>query len=118
LITLVITLFGRHKGRYGSPRITDDLRALGWRVSVNTIAAIMAEQHLVARPRRRRRGSTRPDRSKRKAPDLLHRDFTPPARPNVAWVGDFATVCLFGWEEDADDIHRRMLERLRTELTT
>jgi myo-inositol catabolism protein IolH len=28
-----------------------------------------------------------------------------------------ATVCVFGWEEDADDIHRRMLERLRTELT-
>ena len=27
-----------------------------------------------------------------------------------------ATVCVFGWEEHADDIHRRMLERLRTEL--
>ena len=27
-----------------------------------------------------------------------------------------ATVCVFGWEEDADDIHRRMLERLRAEL--
>ena len=27
-----------------------------------------------------------------------------------------ATVCVFGWEEDADDIHRRMLDRLRTEL--
>jgi len=92
LITLVITLFHRHQGRYGSPRITDDLRALGWRVSVNTIAVIMAEQHLVARPRRGRRGSTRPDQSKRKAPDLLHRDFTPPARPNVAWVGDLTEV--------------------------
>ena len=27
-----------------------------------------------------------------------------------------ATVCVFGWEEDADDIHRRMLERVRKEL--
>jgi myo-inositol catabolism protein IolH len=27
-----------------------------------------------------------------------------------------ATVCVFGWEEDADDIHRRMLERIKTEL--
>jgi len=27
-----------------------------------------------------------------------------------------ATVCVFGWEEKADDIHRRMLERVRTEL--
>jgi myo-inositol catabolism protein IolH len=27
-----------------------------------------------------------------------------------------ATVCVFGWEENADDIHRRMLEKVRTEL--
>jgi myo-inositol catabolism protein IolH len=27
-----------------------------------------------------------------------------------------ATVCVFGWEEDADAIHRRMLDRVRTEL--
>ena len=27
-----------------------------------------------------------------------------------------ATVCVFGWEEDADGIHRRMLERVCTEL--
>ncbi|MGS0686829.1 sugar phosphate isomerase/epimerase family protein [Nakamurella sp. GG22] len=28
-----------------------------------------------------------------------------------------ATVCVFGWEEHADDIHRRMLERVQKELT-
>jgi myo-inositol catabolism protein IolH len=27
-----------------------------------------------------------------------------------------ATVCVFGWEENADDIHRRMLERVTQEL--
>ncbi len=27
-----------------------------------------------------------------------------------------ATVCVFGWEESADDIHRRMLERVGKEL--
>jgi myo-inositol catabolism protein IolH len=27
-----------------------------------------------------------------------------------------ATVCVFGWEETADDIHRRMLEKVRSEL--
>jgi putative transposase len=92
LTVLVIALFARHKGRYGSPRITDELRALGWRVGVNTIAAIMAEQQLVARPKRRRRNLTRPDKSARKAPDLLNRDFTPPARPDVAWVGDLTDI--------------------------
>jgi myo-inositol catabolism protein IolH len=28
-----------------------------------------------------------------------------------------ATVCVFGWEESADDIHRRMLDRVKAELT-
>jgi myo-inositol catabolism protein IolH len=29
-----------------------------------------------------------------------------------------ATVCVFGWEETADDIHRRMLERVTAELAS
>ena len=60
LADLVATLFARHRGRYGSPRIAAELRDLGWRVSDNTVAALMAEQHLVARPKRRRKGTTRP----------------------------------------------------------
>jgi putative transposase len=53
----------------------------------------MAEQHLVARPkRRRRRGLTRADKSARKAPDALKRDFTPPPRPDVRWCGDLTEI--------------------------
>jgi len=92
LTALVVALFRRRRGSYGSPRITDELRAAGWKVSVNTIAAIMAEQHLVARPKRRRRGLTRADKSARKAPDLLRRHFAPPTRPNLAWVGDLTEI--------------------------
>ena len=44
---LVAYLFGKHHGTYGSPRITDDLRAMGWRVSKNTVAKSMAAQGLV-----------------------------------------------------------------------
>jgi myo-inositol catabolism protein IolH len=33
----------------------------------------------------------------------------------IAFDG-IATVCVFGWEENADDIHRRMLERVTSEL--
>ena len=39
-------LFAAHRGRYGSPRITADLREAGWRVGKNTVAKIMAEQRL------------------------------------------------------------------------
>jgi putative transposase len=85
-------LFHKHKQTYGSPRITADLREMGWRVSPNTVAALMAEQALVARHKRRRRGTTKADKSARKAPDLLRRDFSPRAKPNVAWVGDLTEI--------------------------
>ena len=32
--------------------------------------------------------------------------------------GGLATVCVFGWEEDGDDIHRRMLDRITSELAS
>ena len=42
-------LFEAHGGKAGSPPITAGLREAGWRVSQNTVAALMAEQHLAAR---------------------------------------------------------------------
>jgi hypothetical protein len=42
-------LFAEHHGTYGSPRITADLAEAGWAASVNTVAALMREQHLVVR---------------------------------------------------------------------
>jgi putative transposase len=92
LAATIAWLFTKHRGTYGSPRIVVDLREMGWRVSVNTVAKLMVEQGLVARRTRRRRGTTKPDKSKRKAPDLLGRDFTPPPQPNVAWVGDLTEI--------------------------
>jgi transposase InsO family protein len=79
-------LFASHRGRYGSPRITAELRAAGWRVSPNTVAKLMAEQRLVAR-RRRRRGGTRPGKARWRAPDLIGRDFAA-AQLNRTWYGD------------------------------
>jgi putative transposase len=84
-------LFVKHKRRYGSPRITAELRGQGWVVSENTVAGLMREQRLVAR-RQRRRGTTRPDRSAAKAPDLLGRDFSLRDKPNRAWVGDLTDI--------------------------
>ena len=92
LAALIAYLFTKHHGTYGSPRITADLRALGWRVSENTVAALMREQGLVARRKRRRRSLTKADRCARKAPDALRRDFTPPQRPNVRWCGDLKEI--------------------------
>jgi len=87
LAALVAALFAQHRGTYGAPRITADVRELGWRVSQNTIAAIMAEQGLKARARRRRRSTTRPGAGRWRAPDLIGRDFRA-ARVNQRWFGD------------------------------
>jgi transposase InsO family protein len=92
LAATIAYLFAKRKGTYGSPRITADLRDMGWDVSPNTVAALMREQRLVARRKPRRHGSTKPDKSARKAPDLLGRDFTPREAPNVAWVGDLTEI--------------------------
>ncbi len=80
-------LFEEHKGKRGSPMITADLRDLGWRVSENTVAAVMAEMGLAARPKKKRKGITRPGKGRWRAPDLVKRDF-PAAAINVKWYGD------------------------------
>jgi transposase InsO family protein len=84
-------LFAKHRGRYGSPRITADLRDEGWRVSENTVAKLMAELGLAARRRRRRKQTTRQGRGKWRAPDLIGRDFATD-RLNHKWYGDGTEV--------------------------
>jgi len=83
----VARLFGLHEGKYGSPRITADLRDTGWRVSENTVAKLMAEQRLAARRKKRRKATTRPGRGRWRAPDLVKRDF-PAGQLNRKWFGD------------------------------
>ena len=80
-------LFEAHKGKRGSPMITADLHDLGWRVSKNTVAAVMAELGLAARPKKRRKGATRPGKGRWRAPDLVKRNF-PAAGINQKWYGD------------------------------
>jgi putative transposase len=83
----VLRLFLLHAGKYGSPRITADLREAGWRVSENTVAALMREQRLAARRKKKRKSATRPGNGRWRAPDLVKRDF-PASRLNQKWYGD------------------------------
>jgi putative transposase len=80
-------LFNAHRGTYGSPRITADLRDAGWKVSENTVAALMREQGLAARRKKKRRSATRPGKGRWRAADLVKRDF-PAQKINTKWYGD------------------------------
>ncbi len=83
-------LFTASGGTYGSPRITDDLREAGWKVSENTVAARMAELGLAGRAPKRRRSLTR--QGKRPVVrDLVRRVFTAVA-PDVLWCGDVTQI--------------------------
>jgi len=85
-------LFAAHGGKYGSPRITADLRDEGWAVSKNTVAAVMRELGLAARRKKKRKATTRPGKGRWRAPDLVKRDF-PAQQVNVKWYGDGTEIC-------------------------
>jgi putative transposase len=83
----VARLFKLHDSKYGAPRIAADLRDAGRRVSENTVAALMREQHLAARRNKRRKATTRPGKGRWRAPDLVKRDFSA-GQINRKWFGD------------------------------
>lgn len=117
-------IHGEHRGSYGSPRVTDELRRRGQRVNRKRVERIMRERHIVGITRRRRRSLTRPDPAGVAAPDLIGRDFTAPA-PGQRLVGDITylptgegwlylatTIDLFNREV----IGHAMAEHMRAEL--
>ncbi|HMC42123.1 MAG TPA: IS3 family transposase [Acidimicrobiales bacterium] len=76
---------------YGSPRIYDQLKEEGWAVAERSVADSMARQGLVARPKRRFRSLTRPDKAAQPLPDLIKRDFSA-TRPDEKWCGDLTEI--------------------------
>ncbi len=83
-------IFTESGGTYGSPKIFILLARRGWRISVNTVAKLMAELGLVARAVRRRSGLTRPGK-RPAAPDFVKRDFTA-EEPDLVWAGDMTEI--------------------------
>lgn len=82
---------------YGSPRVHEALVQEGEVVSKKTVASVMQEIGLVARPRRAFRVTTDSRFTECVAPNVLNRDFVA-ARPNEVWVTDVTALpVLGGW---------------------
>ena len=91
LATTIRDIHAEHKGRYGSPRIHQELRARGERVGRKRVARLMTDQGLRGRAPKRFRRTTDSRHDHPIAPNLLDRNFTAEA-PNQVWVGDITYV--------------------------
>jgi putative transposase len=125
LTAVIHRLHAENRGAYGSPRIHAELHAAGRRHGRKRVARLMRQAGLAGcRRRRRRPRTTVADPAAAPAPNLVRRDFTPPA-PDRVWVADITYIPTGeGWLYLAavlDAFSRRvvgwaMADHLRTEL--
>lgn len=88
----------RSRGRYGAPRIAEQLKEQGVAVCMNTVAKILRECGLWAKRKRRFvPRTTDSSHGHPVAPNLLDRSFRMQA-PNTAWVADVSYIpTVEGW---------------------
>jgi transposase InsO family protein len=87
LMAQIEAVFAEHRARYGSPRITRELRAKGVRVGRHRVRRLMRLGALRTRRRRRWVRTTDSRHAHPVAPNLLARQFTVEA-PNRVWAAD------------------------------
>jgi len=84
-------IFREHKGRYGSPRVWDDLREDGWQISRKRVERLMREMGLVARPKRKFVTTTMSEHAFERFYNRLNRNFTTCAA-NEVWAADITYI--------------------------
>jgi len=87
LTDLIKQIFDDHQKRYGSPRIWEDLKDAGWRVSRKRVERIMREQKLMALGGRKRVYTTDSRHEHTFAENILNQDFHAEF-PGEKWVSD------------------------------
>jgi len=90
-------IYDRSKGRYGSPKITQELRDQGRRVGKNRVASRMRKAGLRSKIRRKYKVTTDSKHKFPVAPNRLERNFTAQA-PDMVWVSDITYLATrTGW---------------------
>jgi transposase InsO family protein len=84
-------IYKQHKGRYGSPRITDDLHDQGYRCSKHRVARIMREHKLQAKAARRYKVTTDSEHPDPIAPNLVQQKFHAD-QANALWLSDITYI--------------------------
>jgi transposase InsO family protein len=91
LLVEIMRIFKESKCSYGSPRMTEELKARGWKVSRPRVAKIMRAAGLVARRRRKFVTTTDSKHNYPVAPNVLNREFSA-SRPGEVWVSDLTYI--------------------------
>jgi len=86
-----------HKRRYGSPRMYEELKDRGYRVSSKRVARLMREAHLSCVHKKKYQITTNSNHHEPVAENILDRQFSASA-PGKVWVSDI-TCCATkeGW---------------------
>jgi transposase InsO family protein len=92
---LIYYLYAKHKGRYGSPRITLALRNMGIIINHKAVERLMSKELGIKSMIRIKRYKSYKGEVGKKAPNILKRDFTA-SKPNEKWVTDITEFKLFG----------------------
>lgn len=78
-------------GSYGRPRMTEELKELGFDAGHRRVGRLMRENRIVVKRNRKFKATTDSNHSFNIAPNLLNRDFLAD-RPNQKWAGDISYV--------------------------
>lgn len=84
VLVKVKEIYHKNEGRYGSPRITEGLRANGNMYGENRIARLMRENGIMAKTVRKFKATTNSKHNLPVAENLLKQYFTA-QKPNTAW---------------------------------
>lgn len=83
--------FENSKGIYGSPRVHEDLKSLGFSISRKRVARLMKKEGLQSKIRKQWKVTTNSSHKYPVAPNLLSQNFTV-SRANEVWVSDITYV--------------------------
>jgi putative transposase len=111
LVGAIEAVHAEVKGRYGSPRVTAELKARGYECSENTVAQLMRRQGIRARRAKQFVRTTDSNHRLPVAANVLDRDFDPEG-PNERWCADITYIPTGeGWLYLAvvEDLFSRMI---------
>ena len=87
----------KHKGRYGSPRITEELKDNGYSCSENRIARLMRKNSITAKTKRKFKVTTNSKHNLPIAENIVNGNFSASA-PNCLWASDITYIWTSkGW---------------------